>query len=114
MIRKRSRTDINDSAMYEEYIDEMSSDTKIYTGGKKLHSHVLTSPKQKQQPTQLPKMSKIKHGIPLSKQHVARSSVPAAAESGLVDSDYKFIERFNRDMMDQFMEHQRRTQVRYN
>ena len=66
-------------------------------------------PKQ-QQPTQL--SSKTKANIPSahSSQHIGRSSA-SKSEFGLVENDYKFIEQFNRDMMDQFMEHQRRTQV---
>ena len=46
-----------------------------------------------------------------SKQQSGKSSNQSSHESSLIEDDYKFIERFNRDMMDQFMEHQRRTQV---
>ena len=85
-----------------------------YSNKKKPYQSLLPPVRSKQQqPTQL--SSKTKANIPSahSNQHIGRSSIQSTSESelGLVENDYKFIEQFNRDMMDQFMEHQRRTQV---
>ena len=69
-------------------------------------------PKLKQQSQQLSTAQKNKQGTSLpKKQHGNLVSSPTSDEQ-LMDNDCKFIERFNRDMMEQFMEHQRRTQVK--
>ena len=85
-----------------------------YANKKKPYQSLLPQvrPKQ-QQPTQLSSKTKANISSAHSNQHIGRSSIQSTSESelGLVENDYKFIEQFNRDMMDQFMEHQRRTQV---
>ena len=85
-----------------------------YANKKKPYQSLLppVRPKQ-QQPTQSSSKTKANMSSAHSNQHIGRSSMQSMSESelGLVENDYKFIEQFNRDMMDQFMEHQRRTQV---
>ena len=83
-----------------------------YANKKKPYQSLLPPVRPKQhQPTQLSLKTKANIPSTHSNQHIGRSST-SESELGLVENDYKFIEQFNRDMMDQFMEHQRRTQVR--
>ena len=85
-----------------------------YSNKKKPYQSLLppVRPKQ-QQPTQMSSKTKTNILSAHSNQHIERTSIHSTSESelGFVENDYKFIEQFNRDMMDQFMEHQRRTQV---
>ena len=117
MIRKRNRADIKMSADYEGGINEIHPTETVACHGvkKKPYQILLPSSKPKQQlSVQLSNAPKIKHSTKsVSKQQIGRSTARTASEFGLKDSDCKFIERFNRDMMDQFMEHQRRSQVKF-
>ena len=70
------------------------------------------SPKLKLQSAQLSTVQKSKLGPSLPKKQNVNSASPPTSDEHLMDNDCKFIERFNRDMMEQFMEHQRRTQVK--
>ena len=93
---------------YDNGTNETSSDTFGYAARKKTQ----LSSKSKQQCAQLSTVQKNNPGISLPKKQHGNSTSPPTSDSELVDNDYKFIERFNRDMMEQFMEHQRQTQVR--
>ena len=117
LIRKRGRADIKmqmnaENADYDDSFNEMHSETGVHVTKKKPYQLLLPSIKAKQHSAQLSNASKTKHNVSMPKQHTGRSTIQPTNESGLMENDYKFIERFNRDMMDQFMEHQRRTQVR--
>ena len=119
--RKRARAAEFKISVQENNADENgirhSDRTSLapYANKKKPYQSLLPQvrPKQ-QQPTQLSSTTKANISSVHSNQHIGRSSIQSTSESelGLVENDYKFIEQFNRDMMDQFMEHQRRTQVR--
>ena len=111
MIRKRGRADIKISSDYEDGLNELHGETGVHVTKKKPYQILLPSIKAKQNSAQLSNASKPKHNLSMPKQQSGRSTIQPTNESGLMENDYKFIERFNRDMMDQFMEHQRRTQV---
>ena len=111
MIRKRSRANIKISEDYEDGINEMHTEAGDHVTKKKPHQLLLSSVKAKQHSAQSSNPPKTKHNVSMPKLHIGRSTIQPTNESGLKENDYKFIERFNRDMMDQFMEHQRRTQV---
>jgi len=113
IIRKGIRTDPKCTTDHADRNIEMKSDTPVFNGRKIPQLTRIPSPKSKQQSVQLSAMSKNKHGIPFSKQRIGMSNSQPVLDSDMVDTDYKFIERFNRDMMDQFMEHQRRTQASF-
>ena len=111
MVRKRGRADISASTDYDEGMNELQSDTNVHVIKKKPYQLLLPPVKAKQHTAPLSNAPKTKNNVSVSKQHTGRCTLQPTNESGLMENDYKFIERFNRDMMDQFMEHQRRTQV---
>ena len=93
--------------------ESFDRDITIYAYLLDPHGHTVISCFLRHQKRLLQSKTKANISSAHSNQHLGRSSNQSTSESelGLVENDYKFIEQFNRDMMDQFMEHQRRTQV---
>ena len=110
-MRKRVRADQNLATEYEDGMNDMPVEQEISFNKKKPYPmlHPTTKPKQ-HSTNNISNVTKSKIAS-FSKQQSGKSSNQSSHESSLIEDDYKFIERFNRDMMDQFMEHQRQTQV---
>ena len=108
MLRKRSRTDTTVSS---EDSNEMNEEMALLqTEKKKANRMPSPNPKPKSYSGHL--TSNNKHSTHFVKDERFEDS-PSGITSGvdLSYNGYKFIERFNRDMMEQFLQHQQRTQV---
>ena len=111
-MRKRVRAEQNILGEYEEGRNDMPVESEMSFNKKKPFPITHPSTKPKQHSLHISNVTKNKsNATSFSKQQSGRYSNQSSNESGLMENDYKFIERFNRDMMEQFMEHQRRTQV---
>ena len=111
-VRKRVRAEQNLSGEYEEGMNNIPIESEMSFNKKKPYSILQPSTKPKQHSVHIANVTKNKsNATSFPKQQSGRYSSHSSHDSGMMESDYKFIERFNRDMMDQFMEHQRRTQV---
>ena len=111
-MRKRVRAEQNLTGEYEEGMNNIPIESEMSFNKKKPYSMLQPSTKQKQHSVHIANVTKNKsNATSFPKQQSGRYSSHSSNDSGMMENDYKFIERFNRDMMDQFMEHQRRTQV---
>ena len=113
-MRKKVRGDQKIVAEYDEGMNDIPMDSEISFNKKKSYSMLQPSTRPKPHSVNISNIAKTKNSATsFPKLQVGRNSSSSSHESSLMEDDYKFIERFNRDMMDQFMEHQRRTQVCY-
>ena len=111
-MRKKVRGDQKIIAEYDEGMNDIPMDSEVSFNKKKSYSIMQPSTRPKQHSVNISNIAKSKSSsTSFPKLQVGRSLNSSSHESSLMEDDYKFIERFNRDMMDQFMEHQRRTQV---
>ena len=111
-MRKKVRGDQKIVAEYDEGMNDIPMDSEISFSKKKSYSIMQPSTRPKPLSVNISNITKTKSSATsFPKLQTGRNSNSSSHESSLMEDDYKFIERFNRDMMDQFMEHQRRTQV---
>ena len=111
-MRKKVRGDQKIIAEYDEGMNDIPMDSEISFNKKKSFSILQPSTRPKPHSVNISNIAKTKNSATsFPKLQAGRNSNSSSHESSLMEDDYKFIERFNRDMMDQFMEHQRRTQV---
>ena len=103
---------LSETSIAPEGINDIPMDSEVSFKQKKSYSIMQPSTRPKQHSVNISNIAKSKSSsTSFPKLQVGRSLNSSSHESSLMEDDYKFIERFNRDMMDQFMEHQRRTQV---
>merc|ERR1719400_1254960 len=113
-MRKKVRGDQKIVAEYDEGMNDIPMDSEISFGKKKSYSIMQPSTRPKPLSVNISNITKTKNSATsFPKLQTGRNSNSSSHESSLMEDDYKFIERFNRDMMDQFMEHQRRTQASF-
>ena len=111
-MRKKVRVDQKIIPEYEEGVNDMPVESEISFNKKKSFPIMQSLTKPKPHSVHISNVTKAKNSsTSFSKHPPERNLNQSSQESNLMEEDYKFIERFNRDMMDQFMEHQRRTQV---